>query len=95
MTPPPPPPRQENAFLSTPVLVCGTILALAILASVVFLSAAGRPVEFIAGLLTSIGALGVLMLGAIGKLVEQLRATDHQNRTLRAIAENTDTELPR
>lgn len=95
MTPPPPPLRQESPFLSLPVLVCGTILGLGVLASVVFLSLAGRPVEFIAGLLSAIGALGVLILGAIGKLVEQLRATDHQNRTLRAIAENTDTQLPR
>lgn len=95
MTPPPPPLRQESPYLSLPVLVCGTILALGVLASVVFLSAAGRSAEFIGGILTAIGALGVVVLGAIGKLVEQLRATDHQNRTLRAIAENTDTQLPR
>lgn len=88
MTPPPPAPRPP--FLSTPVLICATIMLLGLLGSVVFLSWSGRSVEYIAGVLSALTAVGVTVLGALGKVVQLHAETQHQNRTLEVIAHNTD-----
>lgn len=74
--------RNGNPFLSTPVIVAGTVLGLGLLAAIVLLSFNGRSETYIGGILTAIGTLGILMVGAIGKLHQNQQETEHQTETL-------------